>query len=215
MRNKKLFLIILAMSVSIVLVSQAFPFSRPMHRDLNERIGQRVINNFFLNDYLVKQLGFADGVKEILKDESREENVIWWLGEGGDKEDEPESLLRYPTNTARNNRHFHDPLESWDNAGLHTPVFTPQSSLMWSQNQNQDVGGQWSWYDARDYFHKGLTSTSKPIKDSFFAKTFRALGQLMHLIQDASVPSHSRDDIHIIYNYEHWVDDARQNEPGT
>ena len=33
----------------------------------------------------------------------------------------------------------------------------------------------------------------------------------MHLIQDASVPSHTRNDIHMIYHYESWVEDVRNN----
>ena len=41
------------------------------------------------------------------------------------------------------------------------------------------------------------------------ANTFRALGQLMHLVQDASVPAHVRDDVHIFYTYEGWVEDMR------
>jgi hypothetical protein len=211
MRNKKLFLIILAAGISILWASQVLSFNRGMHRDLNERIAQRVINNFSLNDYLINQLGFAQGVMQILPKDSDKFRVFEWLGEGGDKEDEPEALYRYPTNTARNNRHFHDPLESWNNAGLRTPIFTAQSSLMWAQNQNQDVGGKWSWHDARDYFYEGLIATDKTVRDSFFAKAFRALGQLMHLIQDASVPSHTRNDIHAIYHYESWVEDVRNN----
>ncbi len=61
MRNKKLFLIIFVASMSILWISQALPLSRGMHRDLNETIAQRVINNFSLNDYLIDQLGFREG----------------------------------------------------------------------------------------------------------------------------------------------------------
>jgi len=85
---------------------------------------------------------------------------------------------------------------------------------VWAQNQNQDAGGKWSWHDARKYFYEGLTSVNKAARDASFAKTFRALGQLMHLIQDASVPSHTRNDIHVIYNYEDWVEDVRNNWSG-
>jgi hypothetical protein len=85
---------------------------------------------------------------------------------------------------------------------------------MWAQNQNQDVGGKWSWQDARDYFYRGLGFNVKTGRDLYFARTFRALGQLMHLIQDASVPSHARNDIHVIYHYESWVEDVRNNWSG-
>ncbi len=215
MRNRKLCLIALMALIFSLLASEVLPLTKEMHQAINEEIAARTINKFSLNDYLNNQLGFTEGINDFLQNDSETHRVYKWLGIGGFREDEPESPLRYATNTARNNRHFHDPLENWDNAGLHTVVFTAQSSLMWSQNQNQDVGGNWSWHDARDYFYKGLISTSNPAKDSFFAKTFRALGQLMHLIEDASVPSHTRDDIHVIYHYEYWVDDARQKEPGT
>jgi hypothetical protein len=214
MRNKRVFPIILGIIISIVWISQALSFSRGMHRDLNQRIVGRTISNFSLNDYLINQLGFTNGVEDILRENSTEKAVWWWLGLGGDLEDDPEGLYRYPTNTARNNRHFHDPLKDWDKAGLSTIAFTAPSSLVWSQNRNQDVGGKWSWHDARDYYYQGLTSPGKQAKDSFFAKTFRALGQLMHLIQDASVPSHTRNDIHAIYHYESWVEDVRNNWSG-
>jgi hypothetical protein len=105
-------------------------------------------------------------------------------------------------------------LKDWDKAGLSTIAFTAPSSLVWAQNQNQDVGGKWSWHDARNYFHEGLIAIDRTVKDSFFAVTFRALGQLMHLIQDASVPSHARNDIHAIYHYESWVEDVRNNWSG-
>ena len=187
MKNKKVFRIILMFFLWITWASQGFSFAKPTHRAINQNIAQRNIKKFSLNDYLMSELGFKKGVDEILRIDSNEKEVWWWLGEGGYKEDEPEGLLRYPTNTARNNRHFHNPLKDWDKAGLSTIVFTAESSVIWAQNPNQDVGGKWSWKDARDYFHKGLTATAKTERDSFFAKTFRALGQQMHLVQDASV----------------------------
>jgi hypothetical protein len=57
MRNKNLFFIILVATVSILWASQVLSFNRPMHRDLNERIAQRGINNFSLNDYLINEIG--------------------------------------------------------------------------------------------------------------------------------------------------------------
>jgi hypothetical protein len=51
--------------------------------------------------------------------------------------------------------------------------------------------------------------TDKDKRNDYFAETFRGLGQQMHLIEDASVPLHVRDDAHfsLIYdNYETWVE---------
>jgi hypothetical protein len=86
---------------------------------------------------------------------------------------------------------------------------------VWAQNPNQDPGGGWSWHDAREYFYQGLTATSKIERESQFANAFRALGQLSHLIQDASVPAHVRNDIHIGFHYEKWLENIRQKNPGT
>jgi hypothetical protein len=54
---------------------------------------------------------------------------------------------------------------------------------------------QWmGWSDARDYYYWALTSTSNKERESYFAKTFQALGQVLHLNQDVSVPAHVRND---------------------
>ena len=220
MKNQRLPSYISIAFIVIAWVSQGLAFEKRMHQAVNEDIAKRTINGFSLDNYLIDHLGFKDGIQELLNSYSEMINQeitkeTWkWLGEGGYMEDEPENPLRYPTNSARNNRHFHDPLENWDNAGLSTPIFTAQSSLVWAQNQYQDVGGKWSWHDAREYFYEGLSATGEAVKDSYFAKTFRALGQLMHLIQDASVPSHTRNDIHAIYHFESWVEDVRLNWSG-
>ena len=54
------------------------------------------------------------------------------------------------------------------------------------------------------------------------ADTFRALGQVMHLVQDASVPAHTRGDSHVYYDvhgkevgkyhYEVWVNSLKYDD---
>lgn len=105
--------------------------------------------------------------------------------------------------------------------------FTGQSSVLWSQNPdqdpNQEVGGEWSWQDAREYFYIALTGrdfagsdmpllpdeTEEEKRERYFADTFRAVGQLMHLVHDASVPEHTRNDIHVRPAYEGVVENIR------
>jgi hypothetical protein len=101
-------------------------------------------------------------------------------------------------------------------------TITGQSSVLWSQNLSQNIGGTWSWQDARRYFYIALTgleydgevlvSTPKE-KEGYFANTFRAVGHLMHLVHDASVPEHVRNDIHIKPAYEAFVNEARTKRP--
>jgi hypothetical protein len=38
------------------------------------------------------------------------------------------------------------------------------------------------------------------------------VGQLMHLVEDASVPLHTRNDAHLIFNYETWVEKFRTDK---
>jgi Tol biopolymer transport system component len=90
-------------------------------------------------------------------------------------------------------RHFHDPLNaSWDDAGL---LSLYKSMIYWAQTPDQAL----------------LTGTEEQ-----YAKTFRSLGHLMHLVSDAALPAHVRNDAHpkffekiTIYDdsdpYESWV----------
>ena len=197
-------------------ISEGFTFEKATHEDLNQNLAQRTINGFSLDAYLKNNLAFKSGAQESLfgysevkKQDIRQE--VWrWVGEGGFKEDEPEDISRQITGRARNKNHFHNPLaQTWETAGLQSGLYTGESSVRWAQNKNQSPGGKWSWYDAREYLYKGLTLTDKKKRDSAMANCFRALGQLMHLIQDASVPAHVRNDIHIMYHYENWLEDMR------
>jgi hypothetical protein len=57
----------------------------------------------------------------------------------------------------RSRHHFHNPRLSWDQAGWRPPPFSIQlgeSSVIWSQDQNQMLGGKHSWKDARDNYYK-------------------------------------------------------------
>ena len=120
------------------------------------------------------------------------------MRDGGRYEDKPpSSIIPY----LRSINHFHNPLT---NEGLKGSW---SSSIQWSQapEGTQTPHGYYSWNDVRGYFYSALKAANKKERDDNFAATFRGLGQLMHLVQDMSVPSHTRDDVHIFYNYETWV----------
>jgi hypothetical protein len=86
------------------------------------------------------------------------------------------------------------------------------------QTANQDAfargTGNWSWKDARTLYRDALRTN----RQKSWADLFRALGQLMHLVADASVPEHVRDDMHplgpVFGNYEYWVE-AQHGRPGS
>ena len=227
MRNRAKLQITCLIILTLVLTSPSFSFDKPTHQDLNEKIAQRTINSFSLDSYLIRELGIKEGVREILIANSDKKEILKWLGYGGFMEDEPEGYLRYPINAARNNNHFHNPLASpWSSAGFDKTIIIPgfllplhvfgQSSVLWAQNEAQHLGGKWSWQDARKYFFEALTAVKKVDKDRAMADTFRALGQVMHLIQDASVPAHTRNEIHRpFYHYETWLEKLRTDLQGA
>ena len=209
-------------------VNVALSYDGETHGDINKNIAEITdANSKDLNSYL-KNLGFVDGIKTIFCVELADctTDVRKWLSLGGEQEDEPMYF--------RSQNHFHNPLNPWDEAGLDHILFSGQSAIIWSQDQTNgrfvDQGGDWSWTTARKFYYAALTGDSTDLdgfvvedglvkkttitgktemneneRSLFFAWTFRALGQVMHLAQDASVPAHTRNDVHVLYNYEKAV----------
>jgi len=159
------------------------------HKTINTFIAQNSLNGFSFDTYLRNQLEFENGIKEKFN------SLMAWecLRDGGEYEDLPFWYMPY----LRSVNHFHNPLTKQGFSGIWgTGFLSGVSSIQWSQEpkNTQSPGGYYSWHDARDYFYSALTSTDKSTRDSNFANTFRGLGQLLHLVQDMSVPEHSRND---------------------
>jgi hypothetical protein len=147
------------------------------------------------------------GIPEGLRSEFNGFSLIRWIAEGAAREDL--NLDLSDRSVARYRNHFHDPRLSWGAAGLSSIFpFVFESSIIWGQDQNQG----WSWPKARQFYKDALTSPTKAVRDQGLANTFRALGQLIHLVQDAASPGHTRNDAHALYNYESFVDAVRIQE---
>lgn len=164
------------------------------HKILNEHIASQNFSqiNFSLDSYLKNNLNFRDGSKDIVYFKK----IFKWISEGGKLEDLPENALPY----ARSINHFHDPLTDQG--------YGPgKSSVVWSQCPiGEQYHGEYSWHDVRSYFYHALTQYDKSFREESFAHMFRGLGQLMHLVEDASVPSHTRNDGHAFVSpYEDWA----------
>lgn len=106
-----------------------------------------------------------------------------WFREGGTKEDAAPRWLN----------HFHDPTKAWSVAGLKGERV---SSVLWAQQEYQDAWNTWSWPQAHTFYLEGLTAATPDEREKSLAKTFRALGQILHLLADSAVPAHVRDDLH-------------------
>jgi hypothetical protein len=160
-----------------------------------------------LDQVLTEALGYREGRGTRLGDRV----VQQWIDLGGDLEDQGWPIL---FNTGRFYNHFHDPLQPWNAAGL-TFLGPNESSVRWMQNRDQGstgaAGGNWSWHDARRMYYQALTEPDPAQREALLAATFRALGQIMHLVVDASVPEHVRNDEHplgttpFFWSYDTWI----------
>jgi hypothetical protein len=133
----------------------------------------------------------------LLDDEVLGQTLVRWTRLGSRRED----ALPRPLN------HFHNPLTAWTVAGLGFG----QSSALWLQNPDQE----WSWSRVRDHLYDAITKTTPPEREQALTKTFRGLGHLVHLIQDAASPAHTRNDPHPFgYQYEKLILEIQELEPG-
>jgi hypothetical protein len=200
----------------------ASSYHAPEHHAMNKHIANNeiiTINgtlSFSLDDYLKNNLGFISGTLTTFEKDGDSYSVYDWLGEGGEREDDPAITHKRAWN------HYHDPLRWWEEAGY----FTAQSPITWAQDIYQEYRfwsdkKNYSWQNVRGYYHIALTGRNfigwviagnKTKRDEYFADTFRGVGQLMHLIQDASVPSHGRNDGHLAYHYETEAKNIHENE---
>ena len=208
MRRQILSRAILWVLLVILVVNRASALNEPTHAIINEQAATQS----GLNQSLKGQLGFPEGIGERF----RKRTVLDWIGQGGKLEDAllSDALVRFL-------RHFHDPLYQadssgrgpWNQAGLDFGV-KHESSIRWMQRTDQD----WSWKEARRRYADALTGSDQDARDSAFAALFRTLGQIMHLVVDASVPLHVRNDPHpggpLYGNYEHWVEE-QHGLPGS
>jgi hypothetical protein len=170
---------------------------------------------------VLTSLGFTNGLDAELSDGVMQQSVADWIAGGSKSED---------MSDVRVVNHFHNPLaKSWSQAGLQVIGIQPgQSSVLWQQNPLQHKGmggdtGTWSWPTAWDAYFDALTLPDEGKRNAAFARLFRSLGQVMHLLQDASLPAHTRNNAHIYKvvlgldlgnpdRYERWVDHLQANQ---
>lgn len=154
----------------------------------HEVISFRAVLASRLDQVLREQMGFLRGRTEPVNGRP----VLTWITEGSRLEDSPIFRVRH---------HFHNPTLPWDQAGLRVlGVQIGESSVIWGQDRGQVIGGNHSWHDARAAFFRALTASTNSERQQGFAETFQTLGHLIHLIQDAASPAHTRNDAHLSYS---------------
>ncbi len=150
---------------------------------VHERITEEVIKQteVKLNQYL-KNIGLSKGVNEELKSGNDKKEVIEWIKYGSWKED-----LNWDWNNNPLFSHFYNPVTNTSGVGLWPSAYD------WANASNND----WSWKKVREFFYQGLTLTTKTQREEALAKAFRGIGHIIHLVEDVSVPAHTRADLHV------------------
>lgn len=164
-----------ALGILLLVWTDIYSFEVSTHRALSER----AVRSSSLDEFVRSQLSMPGGINELFAGR----RIFEWVQEGSEREDD----------SVRFFNHFHNPLRTWDQAGL--GIVGGSSSVLWGQNAGQGF----AWQDARDRYFQGLTSTSPFFREQPFAATFQTLGQLIHLPQDAAVPAHTRNDSHAFF----------------
>ena len=119
----------------------------------------------------------------------------------------------------RSLNHFYDPLDTSTNGKALSDFPTDsrklegRNSFVWASVsnspgydifvsdptgwlKNKNTTNIWSWPNARGYEWLGLTATSQSERQTNLLSMFRAVGQVMHLLEDASQPQHVRNGFH-------------------
>jgi len=161
-------------------------------------INEEAVRTSLRFDAFLKSIGYSKGVVDSIGIHSSKK-IFEYFRAGGSKEDEPLN---------RTFNHFHNPLRPWTAAGLGG---TRAPSISWVLHQNILGVKDRSWAKARATFYEGLTLSRRDFREMRLAYSFQALGQVMHLLSDVSVPAHVRNDPHVMpdflggYTYENWA----------
>jgi hypothetical protein len=62
---------------------------------------------------------------------------------------------------------------------------------------NVNTHNDWSWPSARQYEWRALTAATRSDRQGAFTNMFRAVGQVMHLLEDTTQPQHTRNEQHL------------------
>jgi hypothetical protein len=163
----------------------------------HEQISEEAATRSSLNQVLRDSIGMNAGLDTNVAGQA----LMLWLRQGARREDSFPRFLN----------HFHNPLATdWSQAGLGGSV--GQSSILWGQNPTQSAPS-WSWQDVRQSYFGSLTKPARTDRDTTLVRTLEGLGRQIHLVQDSASPAHTRNDPHILYNYETVADDIRRREP--
>ncbi|MFH1672418.1 MAG: hypothetical protein ABIF87_03185 [Pseudomonadota bacterium] len=178
------------------------------HRDLTEA----AVEKSNLNYYVTEHLNLANGIDTSINDKK----IMKWLKDGSILEDVPQcrasnhfhNPLKPWTESYMSDQPWF--IDWWCSASEYPPGDI-KSAIHWATGYTEpapdgakvETENEWDWDHAREHYYIYLTgkdfqgnsvAATKDQREEYFAKCFRSLGQLLHLLQDMAVPAHVRND---------------------
>jgi hypothetical protein len=181
----------------VIVTTDCHSYRNLTHRAINTAVIQKKMTTSEIYDYFKVNLGYSS-----VNDEVSGVKILKWFEDAGAQEDKP---------AFRTLNHFLDPLTNKGFTGtLGGLLFSGLPTAVWAQRPTgKQSWGFYSWHDGREYFYEALTSDSQALREEKLAMSFRALGQVMHLVEDMSVPEHTRNTAHIVANtIEPWLEEV-------
>ncbi len=158
---------------------KAYAYSQKFHVILTKKAINQ--NKDALNKYIENYIGLSKGVDNFLL----YERVRQLIEDGSFNEDYNWNAINNPLLS-----HFYEPISN--TAGVSYFGLFPPSAYDWANASNN----MWSWRSARQYFYYGLVPNPYVDMNLSLAKAFEGIGHIIHLVQDMSVPAHTRADLH-------------------
>lgn len=181
-------MMIIAINLSLLLICLFPSFSAGFWLDTHKKITDTAIGTANLSSTIDDQTGITNTLKMKVTVGSQIKPLEEWIRFGSEEED---NTLGIPP--ARYLNHFYNPLNG---TGLNDPIALVNGlpSYAWASHD----ANEWSWKVARNQYLLGLTSSTDTARKTALANSFRAIGQVMHLVEDLAVPAHVRNDAHPI-----------------
>jgi hypothetical protein len=115
-----------------------------------------------------------------------------------------QGLSDYPLISDEFNRRITMGTNSFSWASISNCVGLNFNGYVFGKDANLNTSNIWSWQNVRGYEMAAFLGVSPTTRSNNFNNMFRALGQVMHLLQDTSQPQHVRNEQHWDKEFSPW-----------
>jgi len=220
-------LLFINVCLTFLIIHILFSASASAYRtDVHEIISDHATGRSLKYHSVMKNIGLNQG-------KIKSKDLLWWVQHGSSWEDNFQFIWGDILFC-----HFHNPVTD---QGYTLPSGTEFGQSLIARAH--DAANEWSYEMAKKFYYAALagdnneiasifsrirdgiiangshsissqTNMNKEDRDQYFAWTLQALGHTLHLVQDASVPAHTRNDFHGLFEpFEKWTYKNKEDLP--